>query len=221
MATRKIDREQIIEQALKTLATSNSFADFSLRKVAADLHIDVSTLYWHFKNKQEILQAMAEAVITQVTIPATNLEWTAQLKQLFSNVFDIYEQYPLSATLMIETIPSALVRLQLIERAIAIMTDVGIDEQTANVAVTSIDFLLTGVMIDLTTEAHFRQKITAEKNQNLLTHVKKIHELAQSHHLTHMQTSIKMRNQFSAKQQFAMGLDLIIEGLKQHLPTKN
>ncbi|MDT3392937.1 MAG: TetR family transcriptional regulator, partial [Bacillota bacterium] len=53
MANRKIDREQIIAQALKTLGNTHSFTDFSLRKVAADLHVDVSTLYWHFKNKQD------------------------------------------------------------------------------------------------------------------------------------------------------------------------
>ncbi|MFD1318719.1 TetR/AcrR family transcriptional regulator [Loigolactobacillus zhaoyuanensis] len=216
MAHRKLDREQIIEQALKTLGKSNSFSDFSLRKVATDLQVDVSTLYWHFKNKQEILQAMAEAIIAQVKLPNQQLEWTVQLKQLFSNIFDIYEQYPLAAILMVETIPSSLVRLQLIDRTIAIMTNAGVDEQTAHIAATSIDFLLTGLVIDLMIENRFRQQITTQQDQNLAGHVKKIRELAQTHHLEHMQASIKMRNQFSAKQQFEKGLDLIIDGLKQH-----
>lgn len=217
MANRKIDWEQIIAQALKTLGNTHSFTDFSLRKVAADLHVDVSTLYWHFKNKQDILQAMAEAVIEHVELPDTQLEWTVQLKQLFSNIFDVYERYPLAAVLMVETIPSALVRLHLIDHTIGIITTAGINEQTANIAVTSIDFLLTGLMIDLSIENRFRQQITTQQDPGLAEHVKKIHAQAQSHHLEHMQASIKMRNQLSAKQQFEKGLDLIIAGLQQYL----
>ncbi|TLQ03666.1 TetR family transcriptional regulator [Pediococcus stilesii] len=217
MANQKINREQIIIQALETLQKSKSFTQFSLRKVATDLNVDASTLYWHFKNKQEILQAMAAYVVGRVKIPDTNLKWDDQLKQLFGNMFDVYERYPFSAILMIETIPSDLVRLKLIDHTIGIMVDAGIDEQTANVAATSFDFLLTGLNIDLTVENRFRQQIVQNKNAEMADHVKMIHQNIKNYDLKHMQSSVKIRNQFSAKEQFEMGLDLIIDGLKKRL----
>lgn len=217
MANQKINREQIIIQALKTLQKSKSFTQFSLRKVATDLNVDVSTLYWHFKNKQEILQAMAAYVMGKVKIPDSSLAWDQQLKELFSNMFDVYERYPFSSILMIETVPSDLTRLKLINHTIGIMVDAGLDEQTANIAATSFDFLLTGLNIDLTVENRFRQQAIAHKNTEMTNHIQKIHENIQEYDLKHMAASVKSRNQLSAKQQFEMGLDLIIDGLKQRL----
>lgn len=211
---KEIKREQIIQQAIKTLGQEKSFNAFSLRHVARDLHIDVSTLYWYFKNKQEILQAMAEVIIGKIKFPDPSLNWADQLRQLFDNILDVYIAYPSSAILMVETIPSSLVRLRLIDHAIGIMADAGIDEQTSTVAMTSIDFLLTGSIIDLSTENRFRQQIVDHKGQEIAKHVALIHENVQEHALQHMAASIKIRNSFSAKEQFEMGLEIIIEGLK-------
>jgi TetR/AcrR family tetracycline transcriptional repressor len=217
MTKSKIDRNQIVVQALKTLGTSSSFSQFSLRKVASDLHIDVSTLYWHFKNKQEILQAMAKYVVSQIEIPSTDLPWDVQLKQLFCNSFDIYQRYPFSAVLLIEALPSASIRLKLFNHTIGILTSAGIDEQTASVAVTSIDFFLSGMSIGLTTENRFKQQIENDSKNPIISHFKKIDENIEKHNLIHVQSAIDVYTEFSAKQQFIMGLDLMIAGLKQNL----
>ncbi|GAK48311.1 TetR family transcriptional regulator [Secundilactobacillus oryzae JCM 18671] len=214
---KEIKREQIIQQAIQTMGAESSFEKFSMRHVARDLHIDVSTLYWYFKNKQEILQAMADVIIAEVKFPSSELDWTTQLKQLFGNLFDVYQKYPSSAVLMAGTIPSSSTRLQLIDHAIGIMADAGIEEETANIALTSIDFLLTGLTIDLATESRFRRQIADQKDRGLADQVALIRQRVQDQNLHHMAASVRIRNSLSAKQQFEMGISIIIEGLKSKL----
>ena len=99
------------------------------------------------------------------------------------------------------------------------MADAGIDEQTSTVAMTSIDFLLTGSIIDLSTENRFRQQIVDHKGQEIAKHVALIHENVQEHALQHMAASIKIRNSFSAKEQFEMGLKSLLKACNEKVKS--
>lgn len=50
----------------------------TLRKLAADLHVQAPALYWHFKNKQELLDEMASWVLTDAIeeiLPGQQGDW--------------------------------------------------------------------------------------------------------------------------------------------------
>lgn len=209
----KVSASRIEQTALKLLADEPSLASLSLRRIAAELKIDVSTIYWYFDNKQALLQAMADFIANQIEFPKANLAWQDQLAQLYANIFDVYAEYPHAAELMISTIPATKTRLQLIDHAIGILVTAGFDEEQSNNAISSIDFFLTGLVIDLTTENQFRAKIKTTGDEYLVNQVQQIHLLAKEENLVHMQSSIKNRNQRTPKEQFAEGMGLIIKGL--------
>lgn len=209
----KVSANLIKKTALKLLADEPSLASLSLRTIATALKIDVSTIYWYFENKQALLQAMADYIANQITFPSSDLAWQEQLAQLYTNIFDVYARYPHAAELMISTIPATKARLQLIDHAIGILVTAGFDESQSNTAIVSIDFLLTGLVIDLTTENQFRAQIKTTSDDYLTKQVHQIHALAKEEHLIHMQASIKQRNVQTPKQQFEAGMRLIIKGL--------
>lgn len=209
----KVSANLIKQTALKLLANEPSLASLSLRTIATALKIDVSTIYWYFENKQALLQAMADYIADQITFPDLNLSWQEQLTQLYTNTFNVYSQYSHAAELMISTVPSTKTRLQLIDHSIGILVTAGFDEDQSNTAISSIDFLLTGLVIDLTTENQFRTKITTKGDDYLAKQVKQIHSIAEKEDLIHMQTSIKKRSERTPKKQFEEGMRLIIKGL--------
>jgi len=60
-----IARENIVEAAFRIL-DEDGLAGITLRKVACSLGIRAPSLYWHFKSKQALIDAMADAMIGDV-----------------------------------------------------------------------------------------------------------------------------------------------------------
>ncbi|HSX00540.1 MAG TPA: TetR/AcrR family transcriptional regulator C-terminal domain-containing protein [Patescibacteria group bacterium] len=57
-----LEREMVVRAALKLL-DEGGFGGLTLRKLAESLHVKASALYWHFENKQDLIDAMAEQII--------------------------------------------------------------------------------------------------------------------------------------------------------------
>ncbi|MGI5470517.1 TetR/AcrR family transcriptional regulator C-terminal domain-containing protein [Streptomyces sp. CA-132043] len=57
MATR-LDRTQVVDTALRLL-NEVGLDGLTLRRIAKELNVQAPALYWHFKNKQELLDEMA------------------------------------------------------------------------------------------------------------------------------------------------------------------
>ena len=60
-----IARDQIVEAAFQILDEAG-LEGVTLRKVACSLGIRAPSLYWHFKSKQALIDAMADAMIAEV-----------------------------------------------------------------------------------------------------------------------------------------------------------
>lgn len=57
-----LQRSQIVETALQLL-NQDGLDGVTLRKVAAQLNVHVGGLYWHVKNKQDLLDEMANTIL--------------------------------------------------------------------------------------------------------------------------------------------------------------
>ncbi|ROS21295.1 TetR/AcrR family transcriptional regulator C-terminal domain-containing protein [Raoultella terrigena] len=79
----KIQREQVIEAALELLDEVGLEA-ITTRKLAQKLGVESATLYWHFKNKANLLEEMASAVLAKhhsLPVPEETTEWANWLAE--------------------------------------------------------------------------------------------------------------------------------------------
>ena len=60
-----LDRERIIGEAM-ALLDENGLDGLTLRKLAARLGVQAPTLYWHIRNKAELVDALADAILRDV-----------------------------------------------------------------------------------------------------------------------------------------------------------
>jgi len=60
----KIHREQIIDTAM-SLLNRDGLEGVTVRKVAAELHVQAGALYWHVQNKQALLDEMANVLLSE------------------------------------------------------------------------------------------------------------------------------------------------------------
>ena len=102
----KLSQEMIIQSAFTILAETQELSKLSMRNLAQKNDVKAPALYWHFKNKQELLQKMAEVMENELVIPDPHLPWQERLVQFMENYYDLYTQFPCGAELEINTIPS-------------------------------------------------------------------------------------------------------------------
>ncbi|KUL55178.1 TetR family transcriptional regulator [Streptomyces sp. NRRL F-4489] len=57
----RIDRERVVETALRLL-NEGGLNGITLRRISKELDVQAPALYWHFKNKQELLDEMATEI---------------------------------------------------------------------------------------------------------------------------------------------------------------
>lgn len=53
--------------------------DLTMRRLASVLNVQPSALYWHFENKQSLLAAVSESILSQLRTPAPAGDWRADL----------------------------------------------------------------------------------------------------------------------------------------------
>ena len=72
-----LTQEQVVDGAVDLLARAGLEA-LTLRRLAAELGVSAPTLYWHVRNKRQLLDLMAEALVARAgrsTSPAHGQPW--------------------------------------------------------------------------------------------------------------------------------------------------
>lgn len=73
------DRESITTKALRLL-DEVGLPDLSMRRLATELGVQPSALYWHFASKQELLAAVADRILAHLDVEPTPSESDAVLR---------------------------------------------------------------------------------------------------------------------------------------------
>ena len=80
-----LDRDLIVRTALR-LMDEVGLETLSLRRLSKELDVHASAMYWHFQNKQELLDEMARTMILTAirdhAVPPTGDSWESRLAQL-------------------------------------------------------------------------------------------------------------------------------------------
>src|ERR1700683_2779299 len=56
---------QIVTQAALNLLNKVGLEELTLRLLARELDVQAASIYWHFKNKRELLDAMSSTILTE------------------------------------------------------------------------------------------------------------------------------------------------------------
>jgi TetR/AcrR family tetracycline transcriptional repressor len=76
-----LDQRQIVQAALSLLDEAG-FDGLTMRSLAQKLGIKAASLYWHVRNKQELLSLLADEICAPMRAPDRTLPWRRQLEEL-------------------------------------------------------------------------------------------------------------------------------------------
>jgi AcrR family transcriptional regulator len=95
-----LTRRAVIEGAL-VLADAEGLAAITIRRLARELGVTPMAIYWHVRNKDELLDGVAARVFDEVT-PATCVSgtWQEQLRALLVSLITVLRAHPAAASLL-------------------------------------------------------------------------------------------------------------------------
>ncbi|WP_152658202.1 TetR family transcriptional regulator [Oceanobacillus sp. CFH 90083] len=125
-----LDKTQIMQAALEILQ-AEGYKNITIRKIAQKLGIKSASLYWHFKNKNELLELIADEICKKVQFPKEELAWEEQLMQLGHEWRNTLLSIPDSAVVLAETAPTTPYRIQFIQKIHDIFKKIGMSHQDA------------------------------------------------------------------------------------------
>ncbi|PRY45117.1 TetR/AcrR family transcriptional regulator C-terminal domain-containing protein [Umezawaea tangerina] len=128
-AREPLSRARVVTAAL-ALVERHGVEALSMRKLAAELGVEAMSLYNHVKNKDDVLDAIAEVVFADIALPAPTADWRTDALALAHAFRAAALAHPRTASLSL-TRQLGYPALPVTEAALALMTRAGHDPEQA------------------------------------------------------------------------------------------
>jgi AcrR family transcriptional regulator len=124
-----LSRDAIVDAALQVVDREGLEAT-SMRRVAHELGTAPSALYWHVRNKEELLLLVLDRVVGEVELPPLDPEhWQEGLKQLAREMRRVLTRHRDIARVTLGSIPASPNVLVLIEWMHALLREAGLPDR--------------------------------------------------------------------------------------------
>jgi AcrR family transcriptional regulator len=138
-----LDRARIVDAALK-IVDEEGVDGLSIRRLATELGSAPMSVYWHVRDKAELLDLVGEAVLESIEVPAPAGDWRTQLRAVHHAMLDAVVRHPNTADLMIGRARYGRAGITLFERLLSILLGAGLSPAAAFDAYQSLYLFLLG-----------------------------------------------------------------------------
>ncbi|MGW6423760.1 TetR/AcrR family transcriptional regulator C-terminal domain-containing protein [Nocardia sp. NPDC055053] len=144
MQLRKTD---VVDAAVDIL-DQYGLADLTMRRLAGALQVQPGALYWHVKDKQSLLGAVADRILAPMDEPITATGWPEQLAELAHRLRDCLLAYRDGAELVSATYASRLTTSKARERLAGIVIRAGMTREEAELTAYTLLYYVLGQTVD-------------------------------------------------------------------------
>ena len=82
-----LTRERVLQAALK-LADQGGLESLSMRKLGQELGVEAMALYYHFANKDQVLDGIVDLVFAEIELPVAGADWKTAMRDRAISVRD-------------------------------------------------------------------------------------------------------------------------------------
>jgi TetR/AcrR family transcriptional regulator, tetracycline repressor protein len=97
----RLSKAAVVERGL-ALADAEGLEGVTIRRLATELGVTPMALYWHFRNKDELLTGLAEAVWAELDVHVDpGDDWPDQLRGLLTSLVRVLRRHPSASQLLV------------------------------------------------------------------------------------------------------------------------
>ncbi|GHO98342.1 TetR family transcriptional regulator [Reticulibacter mediterranei] len=216
-----LQRETVARAALR-LVDEVGLDGLTIRRLAAYLNIQNPSLYWHFKNKQELLNCMAELILAdffaELHEPEPDQDWADWLTIYARRLRDMMLAHRDGARIVAEADPSRSAFFEGFEWVLNVLRHAGFDGNEAAIGVITLQNYVLGNVFEI--QAHPFSLASDEDEQ----HRSALRLSFDEEHFPNVAAFLRTPALYSsawASTQFETGLSLFLDGLRTHFAQKH
>ncbi|PRY29016.1 TetR/AcrR family transcriptional regulator [Pseudosporangium ferrugineum] len=208
----RLSRDVIIDCAM-SLADAEGLEAVTVRRLAQENGVTPMAMYWHFNDKDSLLDALSDHLLAAVKLPeADDAPWDVQLRLLFGAVLDALQPHPEVAGLVLRRILLAESGLILAERALELLGRGGFGPDRAAQIGT---FLMCSVVALASAEPGPGPTVGAEERDGIMRHKRAMIEaLSPARFPTVIAGAPALIGCRDNQDFFALSLDLLVAGVR-------
>jgi AcrR family transcriptional regulator len=88
-----LSRERIVDQAI-ALADASGFEAVTLRRLASELGVHVTSLYNHVETRDALIDAMVERLVAEAKLPSGEMHWEEWVRAYFDGLSSVASAHP-------------------------------------------------------------------------------------------------------------------------------
>jgi AcrR family transcriptional regulator len=212
-----LDQSQIVQTAL-VLLDEVGFDGLTLRNLAKKLGVQAASLFWHVRNKQDLLSQLAEEICAPMREPDRTLSWQKQLEAMATEYRQVLLAHRDAAQVLASSGgPAGPKRLRLTEIGLRTLLDAGFSQRDAAYAgMLMNDFVIMSVL----EEARF-ENVEAEGTPEVSTsEVQNWVESLPPNEYPSLITLASYLIHYNGDERFRFGVELLRNGLESLLARR-
>ena len=206
-ATPAVTREQIVAAA-DAVARAEGISSVTVRRVSAALSVTAPALYWHLKDKNELMSLLVDRIASRVEHPAPSAgSWLHRLVEHYASIRDVFGEYAGISGVLMTTEPREGT-LRNCVYVVEVLVEAGLDQTAAASLFTSLSTLATGHLM-MNDAARHQPRSSARYAPN----AGRLAELLEARpDLIEFQRSLLELDDTTSRIQFLRGVELLIRG---------
>jgi TetR/AcrR family transcriptional regulator, tetracycline repressor protein len=211
----RLTKQAVVERAL-ALGDAEGLEALTIRRIATELGVTPMALYWHFRNKEELLAGLGDQIWSELdTDVDESAPWDSQLRGLLESLLHVLRSHPCASQLILEGEKQSDAALIASETALAVLQRGGFDPEHA-VEITR-SALFTGLTLVMSDPGSKPAKDAAEKTEEQRKQRVRLALLPPARYPCLVEAALPMST-FDPELHYSFGVDLFVAGVKALAP---
>jgi AcrR family transcriptional regulator len=187
-----------------------------MRKLARELGVEAMSLYYHVKNKDELLDGMIEQVYSEISVPSEGDEWKAALRLRAESTREVLGKHPWAISMIDER--TTVAGMSQLNAVIGTLRHAGFTIRLAAHAMSLLDSYTHGFALQ---EASLPTDDAGDITDVTEGIMAQQELMARLPHLAQMGAELVLQPGYAYGNEFAFGIELILDGIEQaHLSAR-
>jgi AcrR family transcriptional regulator len=205
-----LSRERVLNTALK-LADQGGLESLSMRKLGQELGVEAMAVYYHFANKDEVLDGIVDLVFGEIDLPVAGADWKTAMRQRAISLRDVLARHRWAIGMMESRRNPGPANLRHHDAVIGNLRAAGFDMEMVAHAYSLLDGYIYGFALTKMNLPFDNADDVAELAQDMLEPFPP----GEYPNLADFITEHAMKPDYDFGDEFEYGLDVILDGLER------
>jgi AcrR family transcriptional regulator len=213
---RGLHREQIVRAAI-AIADRDGLDALTMRRVAERLGAGTMSLYWHVRNKDELIELMRDEVVGEQTLQEPSGDWRSDLATFARDVRRTFLRHPWLASLLGSRPALGPNSLRQDELSLAVVSGLEVDEQTRTAIPPAVYFFVIGYVLQEVAEREAQRRTGVSEEAWRASVAPYIEQVLASGAYPNLQRAVGRGGGPDGDAAFEFLLELVLDGIAARL----